>query len=103
MWPAARETPRATIVLVWRYDEATFGEVSRLFDILKTGKHGGLVAAVIFAGIDLADRHADLTQRIALVVQIALGGDIVEIEWIGIRLVGKRGAVAKNNDQPAGP
>ena len=86
----------ATIVLVWRYDEATFGEIRRLFDILKTCKHGGLVAAVIFAGIDLADRHADLTQRIAkllcqrlaLVVQIALGGDIVEIEWIGIRWSG---------------
>ena len=44
-----------------------------------------------------------LCQRLALVVQIALGGDIVEIEWIGIRLVGKRGAVAKNNDQPAAP
>jgi len=79
-----------TIVLVRRYDEAAFGEIRCLFDILKTSNHGGLVAAVIFAGIDLADRHADLTQRVpellcehlALVVQIPLGSDVVEIERV---------------------
>jgi hypothetical protein len=61
--------------------------------------------------VSLPDRNADLAQRIAellsehlaLVVQIPLGGDIVEIEGISIRLIGKRGAVTENNDQPAGP
>ena len=99
------------IVLVWRHDEAAFGEIRRLFDILKTGEHGGLVAAVIFAGVDLADRDADLTQRIpellckhfALVVQIPLGGDVVEIERVSVRFIGESGAVTKKNDKATGP
>ena len=60
-------------------------------------KNSRLVSAVIFAGIDLSDGNAGLTkpiteglrQRLALVVQIALGGDVVEVKRIGIGLIRK--------------
>src|SRR5262252_8615603 len=55
----------AAIIPVWRHDETAFGEIGRLLDVLKAGKHGGLVAAIVFTGVNLADRDADLTQRIA--------------------------------------
>jgi hypothetical protein len=31
-----------------------------------------------------------------------VGGDIVEIERVGIRLIGKSGAMANNNDKATG-
>lgn len=44
-----------------------------------------------------------LCEHLALFVQIPLGGDIVEIERVSVCLIGKRGAVAQNNDKAAGP
>jgi hypothetical protein len=75
----------AAAVFVRRHDEATFGEVRRLLDALEAREQGGFIGPIELAGINLADRNADLTesaaegggQRFALVVEVSLGGDIL--------------------------
>ena len=62
------------------------------------------------ACIDLADRRADLAQGVAegfrqcpaLLVEVALGRDIVRMERIRVGLVGECGAMAHEDDEPAG-
>jgi len=41
--------------------------------------------------------------RIALLIEISLGRDVGEVEWIGIRLIRERRAVADDDDQSSGP
>src|SRR5262249_48324712 len=63
------------------------------------------------AGIDLADRHAALAQRLAegfrkrlaVVIKIALGGDVLGVERIGVGLVGEGRPVPHDDDMAAGP
>src|SRR5499433_4578513 len=89
----------AAVVLIRRHDEAALREVRRLLDVLEAGKDSGLVGPIVLAGIDLADRDPEPTQglaelprqRVALVVEIALSRDVLEIERVGVGLVGKRG------------
>src|SRR5262249_23680431 len=49
-------------VLVRRHDEAALGKVRRPLDILEAGDDRGFVGAVVLAGVDLADRNADLAE-----------------------------------------
>src|ERR1700722_8903835 len=98
------------VVLVRRDDQPTLGQISRLLDVRETGDDGGLKGAVIFAGIHLADGNAGLTQRVterlrqrlALVVQITLSRDVVEVKRVGVGLVRKCCAMTNDKDETAG-
>jgi len=92
----------AAVIFVRGNDETALGEVSCLLDALEACDDGGLISSIVFACIDLADGNTGLTdgvpkclrQRLALGVEIPLGRDVVEVERIGIGLIGKSGAVA---------
>ena len=85
----------AAVVLVRRHHETALGNVCGLFDILEARDDRGLVCSVVLAGIDLADRNPrlmhgvaeSLCQGLALVVEISLSRDLVEVEWISVRLI----------------
>src|SRR6516164_2750698 len=97
------------LVFVRRHNEAALGEVSRLLDVFEASQYRCLVSPVVFAGIDLADGNAGetktspkcLRERLAVVVEIALGGDVVKIKRIGIGLIGEGGAVADDDNKPS--
>src|SRR5262249_13319284 len=89
--------------------QAAFRKVRRLLNILEARKGRGLVGPVEFAGIDASDRNAHLPerlaegsrQRLAVVVEIALRGNVVQMEGVSVGLIGERGAVADNDDEAA--
>src|SRR5580692_12082292 len=98
------------VVLVRRDDQAALSQVGRLLDVRETGDNGRFIGAVIFAGVDLADGNTgmaqrlaeSLRQRLALVVQITLSSDVVEVKRIGIGLVGERRTVTNDKDETTG-
>src|SRR6266481_2781950 len=51
---------RAAAVHLGRLRRSGIGQVRRLPDVLEAGQGGGFVGAVELAGVDLADRRADL-------------------------------------------
>jgi hypothetical protein len=78
----------AAIVLVGADNEAAFSRIQSLLDIREIGEGRSLIGA-----IKLAERRAEgPCERLAAVVEIALRGSVVEIERVGIRLIGKRRA-----------
>jgi len=94
-----------------RHDEATFGQIRGLLDVRETGNRRGFVGAVEFAGVDLADRNAGLAQRLAegpcerlaVVIEIALRGNVLEIERVGVGLIGECRAVANEDHKSTIP
>ena len=100
---------RAAAVHLGRLRRPGIGQVRRLRDVVEPGQGGGFVGAVELAGVDVTDRRADLPQRfaerpcrrLALVAQIALSAEIVEIDRLGVDLVGTGGAMAQHDHQPA--
>src|SRR5262249_28613856 len=102
---------RAAIILIRGYDKTALREVRCLFDVLKAGKHRGLICTIVFARVDRAHRNASLAQsdpkllgeNLALIVEIPLGRDVIEIERIGVSLISKGRAMADNDDETASP
>src|SRR5437588_1762029 len=86
---------RAPIVLNRSDDKASFGEVDRCRQGAKAHQRPRLDRSIEHAGVDLSDRNPKLAQRIAdcarqratLLVELALLGDILEVERIGVGLV----------------
>ena len=76
----------SSIVLIGRHDQSALGQVRRFLNLRETGNDRRLVSPVILAGINPADGHPGLTksvtkglrQSLALVVKIALRGNVVE-------------------------
>src|SRR5262249_46059401 len=99
----------AAIILVWGYDKTALGEICSFLDVLEAGKHRGLIRAVILAGVNLADWNASLTQsspkllrqHLALVIEIPLGRDVVEIERMGGGLIREGSAMPDNDNKTA--
>jgi hypothetical protein len=97
-------------VLVRRCGGFAIGEVGCFLDVLEPGQRRRLVGTVEPARINLADGNPDLAERVpechsrglALVVEIALSRDIVEVDRLGIGLVGSGGAMAKHDYKAAG-
>src|SRR5215470_3378491 len=85
----------AATVLVRRNHETALSKICGLLDILEARDDRSLVGSVILAGKDLADRNPGPKERVAeslcqcfaVVIQISLGRDVVEIERIGVRLI----------------
>src|ERR1700733_14194257 len=104
------ERSRTPVILVRRDDQAALSQVGRLLDVRETGDNGRFIGAVIFAGVDLADGNTgmaqrlaeSLRQRLALVVQITLSSDVVEVKRIGIGLVRVRRSMTNDKNQTAG-
>jgi hypothetical protein len=100
----------APVVFVRRHDQTTVGQVDCLLDDLESGKHCRLIGAIEIAGKNFTNRDADLPdcfaerfrQILALLVEIALFGDIVEIDGDAIGLIRERRAVPDNNDISTG-
>src|SRR5262245_54238770 len=87
-----------SVVLVRRHDEAALGQIDGRLDLLEAGQHGGLVGAIELARVDLSDRNSCRSNRVAerlgkslaLGIEIALLGDVREVERIGVGLVAER-------------
>ena len=100
---------RPPVVLVWRDHEASFGQIGRRLDILKTRQHCILVCAIKLARVDPPDRNTCCANRVAkgpgeflaLVIEVALLGYVGEMERIYIGLVAKRRAVPNKYDVSA--
>src|SRR6516165_4770374 len=73
-------------------------------------EHRGLIGTVILARVDRTDRNASLTQsspkllgkHLALIIEVSLGRDVVEIERISVGLIREGSAVADNDHETAG-
>src|SRR5262245_31871379 len=99
----------APVIFVGRHDETTLGQVGCLLDILEPGEDCRLKGSMEIAGVDVTDRNADLTDRVAkclrqlfaLLVEIALLGDVIEIEGVGISLIRECRAMPDDNDVSA--
>ena len=89
-----------------RKDGESGGKVTKA----EAGKRRGLVGAIEVAGMDLADGNVTLAQRLAkglrqrlaAVVEIALRGYVLRMARVGVRLIGKRRAVPRDDDVAAG-
>src|SRR5262245_54117094 len=93
------------VIFIWRHHEAALRQVDCFLDVLESCSEGRLVSAIELACIYLPDRKTDLAdciakrlcQLLALVVEVSLLGDVIEIEWIGIRLVRKCRTMPKDD------
>jgi hypothetical protein len=96
-------------ILVGRNNEATLRQVDALPDVLKSGEHRRFERAIKIARVDFADRDVDpsdcitkrFSQRLALVVEVTLLGDVLEIEGVGIGLIREGRAMSNKNDVSA--
>ena len=93
-------------VLVRRYDQTAFGNIRGLFDVLEPGDDRSLIGSVVLAGKNAANRYSGLTdgvaeslrQSFALVIEISLRRDVIEVERIGVGLIRECCAVADDDD-----
>jgi hypothetical protein len=96
----------AAAVFVRRNHETALGNICGLFDILEPGDNRSFIGSVVLAGENATNRNSGLTdgvaeslcQSFALVVEISLRRDVVEIERIGVGLIRECCAVANDDD-----
>src|SRR5215510_4053372 len=95
----------SSVVFIWRHHEAALRQVDCFLDVLESCSDGRLVSSIELARVDFPNRQSSLAdciakrlcQLLALVVEVSLLGDIIEIEWIGIRLVRERRTMPDDN------
>src|SRR5262249_11936231 len=83
---------------------------SCLFDVFKSGEYRRLKRTIEIARVDFAGRDANLAdcvakcfgQILALLVEVSLLGDVIEIEGVGIGLIREGRAMPDNNHISAG-
>ena len=100
---------RATIVLDRRDDQSALADVGGGGHGAEAEQRAGLDRAIEHAGDDLADRDLQLAHRVAdragklaaLIVELALLGDVREVERIGVSLILMGGAVTDDDDVAA--
>ena len=100
---------RAPIVFVRAHDQPTLGDVESGLRVLAADQPRALHGALKATRVRLADRNLGglegLTDRLGIgatgVVELALLGDVVEVQRIGIGLIGVCGAVSEHDDVAA--
>src|SRR5437879_7523574 len=102
--------PRPAVVLVWADYLAAFGHVGCSLGLLSADQPGRLHGPVEPTRVRFADRHPSgfeyFTNRLcisaALVIQLALLGDVPLVQWIRVRLLWMRGTVSNHDNVATG-
>jgi hypothetical protein len=102
---------RPAIVFDRRHHEAALADVGARRDFAEAEQLAGLDRSIEHAGEDLAHRNVELAHRLAdgarqhapIVVELALLGDIGEVERIGVGLILVGGAVPEHDHVSALP
>src|SRR6267142_5483051 len=85
----------ASIVLHWRHHETAFSDVRRRHNFAEAQQCAGVDRPLEHAGLNLRDGNLELVHRLAnrfckraaVVVELALLGDVLRIEGVGVGLI----------------
>jgi hydroxyacylglutathione hydrolase len=102
---------RPPVILDRRDHEPAFGDVSSRLGFAEPKQRAGLDRPIEHAGVDLRDRDFQLAHRIAdrprqcaaTVVELALLGDVADIERIGVGLVRMRRPMPEHDHMASAP
>src|SRR4051795_11000792 len=86
------ECSSSPVVLIWSHHETALCQVDCPLDVLEPCQHGRLVGAIELARVDLPNGQTEpenrvaerLGQFLALIVEISLFRDVIEVEGIDI-------------------